>query len=350
MKDMGTNWSAPVFVVGASRSGTAMLRSVLMQDANVSLAGETHYFDDLRGRFKGRRLSEMSQDERNQCVDYFRAISERPYGKHGKPEDSRFSRDELLADAALIGDTTDSIFEAYCKKIASEKGATIWGEKTPRHVFRIDDILDLYPQAKVVCMVRDPRAVVASYRDWNTGPKDAHVDDQADKERVAKSYNIVLATLMWRAAANAAIQARARHGDGRVRIVRYEDVVAKPEETTRDVASWVGIDYSNDLLSVPLHNSSTMGTDHGAGISTAPQNRWQKVLSDREIGIIQRVAHPSLEQAGFDPLDVRVGGLIMLLAYASLPVSVIRAARANRDRYSSLPRYVWRRLRAVLGV
>ena len=347
---MSPVWSAPVFIVGASRSGTAMLRSILMQDSDVSLAGETHYFDDLRQKFRDKQLSQMTPDERNQCADYFRAISERPYGKHGAPEDSRFSRDDLLTDAAAIGDTTDSVFEAYCKRIASEKGAHIWGEKTPRHVFRIDDIFELYPQAKVVCMMRDPRAVVASYRDWNLGPKDTNVNDQADKERVKKSYNIVLATLMWRAAANAAILAKKRHGEDRVQIVRYEDVVATPEETTRDVVEWLGITYSSELLTVPLHNSSTMATDHGAGISTAPKNRWQKVLSDREIGIIQRVAGPSLAETGFDPLDIKTGALTMVSAYASLPISILRAARANRDRFASLPRYAMRRLRAVMGV
>lgn len=350
MKDMTTQWSAPVFVVGASRSGTAMLRSILMQDGDVSLAGETHYFDDLRLRFKGQKISQMDAGDRDICADYFRAISERPYGKGGDPGDSRFSRDDLLGDAAEIGDTTDSIFEAYCKRLASEKGAHTWGEKTPRHVFRIDDIFDLYPDAKVVCMVRDPRAVVASYRDWNIGPKDKHVNDLADMDRVKKSYNIVLATLMWRAAANAAILANKKHGPDRVRIVRYEDVIATPETTTRDVVRWLGIDYSSDLLSVPLHNSSTMGTDHSAGISTAPQNRWRKVLSEREIGIIQKVAEPGLTGAGFELLDVKAGPVTMALAYAGLPFSVVRAARANRGRVSSLPRYAMRRIRAVMGV
>ena len=37
----------PVFLVGSSRSGTALLQAIL-NNADVHLAGETHYFDDLR--------------------------------------------------------------------------------------------------------------------------------------------------------------------------------------------------------------------------------------------------------------------------------------------------------------
>lgn len=344
------NWKSPIFVVGASRSGTAMMRSILMQNPSVSLAGETHYFDDLRPRYVGKRVSEMSQEDRDKCADYFRSISVRPYGMHGNPEDSWFSREELLFDAAAIGDNIDSLFEAYCKRFASQDNATIWGEKTPRHVFRIDDILALYPQAKVICMVRDPRAVVASYRDWLTGETDLDAGRKLDKERVRASYNIVLATLMWRAATNASLLAHKRYGNDRVRIVRYESVIDEPDETVRDVVTWLGLQYSDKLLAVPLHNSSTMAFDHGAGISKTPQNRWREVLSDREIGIIQKVAGASLTETGFDHEDVRTSVLDVSMAYATLPFSVLKAARANKDRFDSLPQYALRRLKAVLKI
>lgn len=345
------DWKPPVFIVGASRSGTAMLRSIVMQDPDVSLAGETHYFDDLRPRFAGRRVSEMSQKERDDCADYFRAIASRPYGKGGNPEDAWFTREELLSYAAELGDDTDSIFEAYCKKFAERDEAVIWGEKTPRHVFRIDDILALYPQAQVICMVRDPRAVVASYRDWHSGDDGSEdLGQQLDKERVHKSYNLVLASLMWRGATNAALQAYKRHGSSRVKIVRYEDVINEPEQTVREVVAWLGLEFVPELLAVPLHNSSVMKVDHQAGISKAPQNRWRKVLSDREIGVIQRVSGAGLTEVGFAMEDVRVSSLDVLLAYASLPISVLRAARANRDRFGSLSRYAMRRLKAIMKV
>ena len=344
------NWQPPVFVVGASRSGTAMMRSILMQDPSVSLAGETHYFDDLRPRYMNQRVSKMNQDDRDKCADYFRAISVRPYGMHGNPEDSWFTREELLSDAAEIGDNTDSLFEAYCKKVAMRDNATIWGEKTPRHVFRVDDIFALYPQAKVICMVRDPRAVVASYRDWRTGEENLDTGGQLDKERVRASYNIVLASLLWRAAANASLQALNRHGEDRVRIVRYENVIDSPEETVRDVAQWLGLEYSSELLSVPLHNSSTMAFDREAGISKTPQNRWREVLSEREIGVIQKTAGQSLIETGFVLENVKTSALDVPLAYAALPFSLLKAVRANKDRFGSLPRYAMRRLKAVLNI
>ena len=135
-----------------------------------------------------------------------------------------------------------------------------------------------------------------------------------------------------------------------MRIVRYENVIDSPEETVRDVAQWLGLEYSSELLSVPLHNSSTMAFDREAGISKTPQNRWREVLSEREIGVIQKTAGQSLIETGFVLENVKTSALDVPLAYAALPFSLLKAVRANKDRFGSLPRYAMRRLKAVLNI
>ena len=348
------SWSEPVFITGASRSGTAMVQSILVRNRQVRLAGETHYFDDLRPRVAGRPLDDAA---RITCADYFRSLTVRPYGKNGDPAQSWLSREELLDAAGQTGDTADSIFEAFCKLLAAREGASVWGEKTPRHVFRIKEILEAFPRAKVICMIRDPRAVVASYRDWRyqggivRAEGDAAFQSaiRADEERAKRSYHIVLASLMWRGAANAAFAAQTEFTRDRARIVNYETVANEPEAALREITAWLGIDFEAGMLDIPLHNSSATRFDAGAGVSKAPQNRWREALSDREIGIIQKVAGKTLTDAGYEPLEVRTGPLDLPLAWAGMPVAVVRAALANRSRTGSLPSYALKRLKAVLG-
>src|ERR1700722_20327611 len=157
----------PVFVVGASRSGTELMRYILNQHPFVCISPETHYFDDLRFRMRGRERQGLRENEARQCADYFRAVVHRPYGHSGQAEESPLPLCMLRETAATIGTGADAYFEAFCRLNGQQKGASRWGEKTPRHIFCLPDIFSAFPQAQVICMVRDPRAVVASYRDWN---------------------------------------------------------------------------------------------------------------------------------------------------------------------------------------
>jgi hypothetical protein len=349
------HWKAPLFIVGASRSGTAMLRSILMQSEVVSLTGETHFFDDLRPRFIGKTLDEMESGDLEKCCDYFRAQTDRPYGKNGNPENSWLSRTELLSSAKTFGTDVDALFEAYCKLSASRSGAKIWGEKTPRHIFRINDIVEKFPDARFICMVRDPRAVVASYRDWKYQGSASSLEQDADykkvvsheENRTSKSYHIIISSMMWRAAANAALQAQETLTARKVKIVRYEDIISCPEKTISDICDWLEIEYQPEMLTVPLHNSSAFTFQASAGISQAPQNRWREVLSQNEIAMVQSSVHGPMTRLGYEKESCKKTLSYTIKAYLTLPHSVWTAARANRSRYGSVSTYVVKRLRAA---
>ncbi|RAH98794.1 sulfotransferase [Acuticoccus sediminis] len=348
------SWSGPLFIVGASRSGTAMMRSILNRQPLIGLATETHYFDDLRVRPSFRKAEALSPEQAAICADYFRSIDDRPYGMQGDPSRSALSREELFRRSEAAGGGADGIFEAYCRFVAEREGKTIWGEKTPRHVFRLNDILTAFPSAKVVCMVRDPRAVVASYRDWrNQGG--LNVNDEEDyqaaiaaEERRAKlSYNIVISTLLWCGTVNAAVGALTRHGSDRVRIVRYEDVTDQPSVTVSSLCDWLGIGFDETMMDVPMHNSSVLPFAKSAGVSRAAVDRWRKTLSDHEVDVIQTIAGKCLIDAGYQKADVKRDRIGRVREYADLPIAVARAMLANRKRMGNVVFYSWRRLKAA---
>ena len=88
---------APVFIVGPSRSGTALVRSLVNRHPDVHIANETHYFDDLRRTVAAAEV--LSVEDRQVAVDYFRALTHRPYGHFGEKD-----VDEIGAEQSRTAD------------------------------------------------------------------------------------------------------------------------------------------------------------------------------------------------------------------------------------------------------
>lgn len=343
---------AAIFVVGPSRAGNTLMRAVLNGLPDVWLADETHYFEDLRLRLATASGGTQRARILAECQCFFEHIGSARYEHLGK--DLRADVPKNEAKQALA--SGDDMFAAYCRTAARAAGARVWGEKTPRHVFAIESIISAFPQARILCMVRDARAVVASYRDWpealaredrTNEAGTGHLDRTAEMVRRARSYNILVAALMWRAAVNSARKAQAKHGNAVVRLVRYEDLVRAPETTLRDLTAWLGLPFHQDCLRVPMQNSSTVPYQDAAGIVTGQAERWRTSLGLAEIGLIEWVTKAQLLDLGYTPTGSTASFGVKIRALSVLPWAIWRAGVANRRRMGGILRFIGRRIGAL---
>jgi len=323
---------APIFIVGPSRSGTSMLREIFNRHPELWITRETHYFDDLRRR----------SADRPEVEDYFLTVGTLAYGAETSAADAGDeARLELRTAAGELGGTPDAYFEAFCRGRARRQGRARWGEKTPRHVFRIAEMLDVFPDARVICMSRDPRAVVASYRDWTRRPElspDVESPFAGDRRRARSSYGLLLSCLMCKSALVAGVRAAMRYGEASVRVVRFETLVRGPRETLGDLCEWLELPFDERMLDVPIVQSS-YASGEARGISTEPLERWRDALTETEIRTIEAACGDVMRRLGDDRATV-----------ALLPLDVVRAAHANRGRMGSPLSYVWRRLSLSVGL
>lgn len=343
--------TGPIFITGGSRCGTELARSLLNQHPMIHIAVETHYFDDPRPRLLDPAAPSI--DEAEMLLDYFLRVSGHGYGlQTGNVNGS--NRDNLRARWAARGRHADALFAAFCEEEAQRNGKVLWGEKTPRHLFRIEEMLGAFPDAKVIICLRDPRAAVASYRDWRNNWGDRNAMDQhhrraveVEEARARQSFNLTVATLLWRSAASTAQRALERLGEERIFVLRFETLLDEPEETVRSLTQWLGLPFDADMLAVAVRNSSYAEGDSIKGIHSTTAQRWRSKLSSDEQGYIQWLTTKQMKMLGYDAQPCPLSLAYALVQIAGLPFELLRIMRVNRSRIGSWSHFLRARLRGL---
>lgn len=251
---------APIFVVGKHRSGTTWLANQLCE--HPLIAGVRHEHHD--------GIHESA---------YFSRIYRRYGDLTYKPNFVEFVEATFMSDIfqllgadkdelyALWPTTYEGVFRALMDRYAARQNARYWLDKTPEHTLLIEEIAEIYPDAKFIAITRDVEDVMASTVGRYGSNKLRH------KKRL-----IVATTMSW-LHSNKTIQSFAEKSD-RIFVTRYETLRGDPETTYREMCSFLGVAFDP----VMLNQSYRANTTFRAGLERS------SVLSNGEKRLIRLTA------------------------------------------------------------
>ena len=241
-----------IFNVGSRRSGTFWLQRIVTAHPEVSAVGsETHLFSHgiapLAERFHHAALGS---------------------GQVG----STFIERDALLDA--LRDFCDAVFAPMI-----EPGKTRLAERTPLHSLHTDLIGDVYPDGRIVHIIRDGRDVVRSLLAQQWGPQ-----------------NVADGAREWRAAIETA---RAGAHIDRYLELRYEDLHAEPALRISGLYHWLGLPVDDAILERALaearveRNLDPRGTPAGSG-------KWRTLFTPEDLAAFEEVAGDLLYELGYE--------------------------------------------------
>lgn len=306
---------SPVFIVGAPRSGTTMLQFRLRNLPNISFpTGESRFFMPL---YRDReRFGDLSQ------LENIRAVLQAMYDKNREFLETdlhgmRFDRDALAAELHAAGHhTLPAIINGLFDKNARGEGKTRWGDKTPYYVMHMTRLLEWFPKAQFIHLIRDGRDVALSLFGRRT---DFHV------------YNAYFAAEYWESFIERGREQRQQLPPGQYLELRYEDLLAQPEETMRTLCDFLGETYSADIFTVsPVDNPGKTPLVHKP-LQTDNSGKWRYRMKPKQIHAFESVAGNTLRELGYE------------LGTAAEPPSFIRKV-AYRLHNKLLTGY-WRRVK-----
>lgn len=238
--------SPPIFIGGAGRSGTTLLRVMLDSHSQIACGPELKVLPSVASLW-----AELTQ---------------------------RWT--DVLAASHVHGDDLDGMFGALVKGLLEPRrraaGKARSAEKSPNNVFVFGHLHRMFPDAAFVHMLRDGRDVVASLltMDWTT----------TDGTPIAYTKSARLAARYWASAVQAA-RAFAQETAGQAHYfeLRYEDLVADPEATLRRLLAFLGEDWEPAMLAFHEQPRELAGESSADAVlrpvSRTSAGRWQRDLS-----------------------------------------------------------------------
>lgn len=334
----------PIFVLGVPRSGTTLLRTMLDSHPSVACGPETPWL-------AAHQPSSVQGLYDYLCTSEFGWV--RNYGG-----------DRAVARGALRG-----LIDALMGDYARRRGKARWAEKTPNNALFVPFLLDVFPDAKYIHIVRDALDTAVStcvVADHRRGVSPVYENALAFSPGFAAGNSLFAAVLRWNhwnaTIAGALVAGIAGTRPETLRI-SYERLVTEPRATMEQICGFIGepfdertLDYAEQSHDFP---SWEWGSADVKALGRVTKDRVGR--GGREIGEVERSVLAPLVRFGRerprgavepgcatgngpDASDPRLPVLARFIDSVAVPVG-LRAIGADRAAWA-VP---WLWLRAAQG-
>lgn len=332
-----------IFIVGNSRSGTTMLGRIFGNHSMVYMFEELHFFEHL---IDGPTIRERPIWPDSKCIDLLeRLISSAHGGFFKKVTPGKYTSE---ANYILTQTTTKdpiSLYAAFLKYITFQNKKLIPCEQTPRYLFYASEILEAFPEARIINMVRDPRDVLLSQKKkWRLRFQGTRSIPLQEAFRSWVNYHPYTISLLWLGALR---KAEEMESHSRFISIRYEDLLVQPETTIRSLCKFTNINFESQMLNIPQIGSSTeLDNPSIKGINSSRAGSWQRGgLTRTELWTCQQVTSEQMKRMGYNSIKIST---TVLLRVASSMLFIFKSSIAlilNLHRTQNLRETLIRRLK-----
>lgn len=256
----------PVFVAGLDRTGKTPMRISLEARADIAFSRRTELWTHHFGRYGDVALDRYAR----------RAVNALIKDRHVASllVDPRRLISDFLAGPRSYG----QLFALVGRQHAERTGSSRWGDQTALVERYADTILECFPNAKFIHMVRDPRDRYA-----------------AASDSAGVGYGgLGAACAAWNESSALAQSNAAAHGTSYL-VVRYEDLAQEPAATISRALEHIGA--TSSLGQPPLPSQALSA---GVGVH-------RDAIPPRSIALIEAAAHDGMRAFGYRPTTADLG-------------------------------------------
>ena len=274
----------PFFLVGNPRSGTKMLRELLNASPDLWMSAVESHFIPRFTRQIGRFGDLGDRDAFQRLTDALRGTRAFwQWERRGVHVDT-----QEWFDACRTRDwpgVIEALFQCVHRREIPDPprpwAEIVWGDKTPVYMSELPLLTALFPQARVVHIVRDPRDCCLSAEEaWGNSPVRT-AQEWADRTRSCRAAGRAL-------------------GAARYCELRYEDLIDDVRAGLSRVFDFLGVPVPADagrLFRVP----ENLGTARGQReVLAGNQQKWKEAMAPALRQRIERITGDQLDELSYE--------------------------------------------------
>ena len=268
----------PIFITGMYRSGTTYLSRIIGAHSELDITYDSvNYF----------RFIVKNNIDPSEYVEIVNHTSERLLKRHGIALDNENIIDQIRSFEANI--THKVIYSAIMYEFFNSSDKR-WGEKTLLEWSNVPTFLSMFSQGKCIHVLRDPRDVLASYKNMTFEKGENYLD-------------AIFASLH---SFNTSIKYKTILPQNRYLIVIYEDLIKDTKKITQNICEFLEIKFEKAMLD-PKNYRSLDGKSFDFKTHTSfptenvkPLDRWKTKLSDYEIQFTEAIIGSQMNKFGYE--------------------------------------------------
>ncbi len=148
-------------------------------------------------------------------------------------------------------DLSQFLLNQYAKVLKANETMVL--DKTPRYYEILNEIIEYFPNCKIIILKRNPFAVLQSIiKTWNVKDINGLLDYKRD---------VLYAPFMLHEFA------QKHKGNSNVRVVHYEDLVVDPELHIKTIYNWLSVEFNANVLQYAKNTKYKGGMGDPSGIN-----------------------------------------------------------------------------------
>ncbi|MBN25728.1 MAG: sulfotransferase [Alteromonadaceae bacterium] len=309
---MMKNLVRPVFIGGCERSGTTFLADMIGKFDRSLVVPESQFIADVLGR-----------------RDDFSNIGEiKSYLAHSfrfKVWDVDISLVDIADDSLNTVDNLRILFNQIVKAYAEKVNVLefdVWVDHTPSNTWYSASLIELYPDANFIHIVRDGRAVCNSVLKLDWGPN-----------------TVTEAATWWAGRLSLGLLSEVYLGERCIRL-HYESIIVSTHDTIVQLLDFLNMSNSFESEQNGFTLPSYTSNQHklvGSKPQPARIDGWRREMSEESIGIFEKSTFEMLPMLGYEKVGIRPDDKSLLLEYCFIrPILFMKNVIRNKLRKSRI--------------